>query len=185
MTPQEVAHHSARKRIDMAVMPEVVQSETGGPPIIRTLKRKAGATWRRGAFLTYVAATGLEEAVSPITTGLIAGIAAHEVPLANIKADDLATAICIMGGDDTLFTVDTESATLAESMVSNAYQLKKAANGNWMLDVVAAAAPANPGVIIALDPRDQAPLRIGPDPTPPVRRAMIKINSANRTPGGV
>jgi hypothetical protein len=148
------------------------------------MKRKSGATWKQGAVLTYVASTGLEEATSPITTGMIAGIAAHEVPLANPKADNLTTAIVIIGSDDTLFTMDTESATLADTMVSNAYQLKKAANGNWMVDIVAAAASANPAVIVALDPRDQPPLRMGPDPTPPVRRVIVKINPANRTPGG-
>lgn len=167
----------------MAVMAEVTQSETGGPPIVRTLKRKAGATWKQGAVLTYVAATGLEEAASPITTGKIAGLAAHEVPLANPKADDLTTAICIMADEDTLFTVDSESLTLADTMVSNAYQLVKAANGHWKLDVVSAAAAAHPAILVQLDPRDQPPLRLGPDATPPVRRAIVKINPANRTPG--
>lgn len=167
----------------MAVMPEVTQSETGGPPIIRTLKRKSGATWKQGAFLTYVAATGLEEAASPITSGKVIGIAAHEVPLPNPKADDLTNAICIMADEDTLFTVDSESATLADTMISNGYQLKKAANGNWSVDVVSAAAGTNPAIIIALDPRDQSPLRLGPDPTPPVRRAIIKINPLNKILG--
>ena len=167
----------------MAVMAEVTQSETGGPPIVRTLRRKPGATWKQGAVLTYVAATGLEEAASPITTGKIAGFAAHEVPLPNPKADDLTTAICIMADEDTLFTVDTESATLDGTMVSNAYQLLKAANGNWKVDVVSAAASANPAIVVLLDPRDQPPLRFGPDATPPVRRAIVKINQANRTPG--
>ena len=35
----------------MAIMAEVTQSETGGPPIVRTLKRKPGATWKQGAVL--------------------------------------------------------------------------------------------------------------------------------------
>ena len=164
----------------MAVQAEVTQSETGGPPMVRTMKRKAGATWKRGAFLTYVAATGLEECATPITTGKIVGLAAHEVPLANPKADDLTTAIVIMADEDSIFTVDSESATLADTMVSNGYQLAKAANGNWMLDVVSAAAAANPGIIVQLDPRDQPPLRLGPDATPPVRRALIKLNPASR-----
>lgn len=167
----------------MAVMAEVTQSETGGPPIVRTLKRKPGATWKQGAVLTYVAATGLEEAASPITSGKVIGVAAHEVPLPNPKADDFTTAICIMADEDSLFTIDTESATLADTMVSNAYQLVKAANGNWKVDVVSAAAGTNPAIIVFLDPRDQPPLRMGPDATPPVRRAIVKINPANRTPG--
>jgi hypothetical protein len=150
---------------------------------MRTMKRKSGATWKKGAVLTYVAATGLEEAASPITTGKIAGLAAHEVPLANPKADDLTTAMIIMADEDSLFTFDTESLTLAETMVSNAYQLVKAANGNWMLDIVSAAAAAHPGIIILLDPRDQPPLRIGPDATPPVRRAIVKFNPASRALG--
>ena len=167
----------------MAVQAEVTQSETGGAPIIRTMKRKAGASWKQGAVLTYVAATGLEEAASPITTGKIIGLAAHEVPLANPKADDVATAIVIMADEDTLFTVDSESATLADTMITQGYQLLKATNGNWKVDVVSAAAATNPAVIMLLDPRDQPPLRIGPDPTPPVRRAIIKINPANRVLG--
>jgi hypothetical protein len=171
------------RRNDMAVQAEVTQSETGGPPIIRTLKRKAGAVWRQGAVLTYVPATGLEEAASPITSGKVIGIAAHEVPLVNPKADDMTTAICIMADEDTLFTVDTESATLADTMVTNGYQLKKAANGNWALDVVSAPAATNPAFLIQLDPRDQPPLRIGPDATPPVRRALVKINPLNRISG--
>jgi hypothetical protein len=144
------------------------------------MKRKAGATWKQGAVLTYVASTGLEEATSPITTGKIAGFAAHPVPLDNPKADDGATAMCIMADEDTLFTVDSESLTLADTMVSNAYQLAKAANGNWKLDVVSAAGATNPGIIVLLDPRDQPPLRLGPDSTPPVRRAIIKINPTSR-----
>src|SRR5262245_35230765 len=164
----------------MAAVAEVAESETGGPPIIRTLKRKSGATWKQGAVLTYVAATGLEEAASPITTGKIAGFAAHEVPLANPKADDLTTAICIMADEDTLFTVDTESATLADTMITNAYQLLKAANGAWKVAIVSAAAGTNPAIIVRLDSRDQPPLRLGPDPTPPVRRAVIKINPTSR-----
>lgn len=167
----------------MAVMAEVAQSETGGPPIVRTLKRKSGATWKQGAVLTYVAATGLEEAASPITSGKVIGFAAHEVPLPNPKADDLTTAICIMADEDTLFAVDSESATLDVTMVSNGYQLAKASNGNWKIDVVSAAAGTNPAFIIQLDPRDQTPLRIGPDPTPPIRRALVKINPANRVAG--
>src|SRR4030095_7029517 len=146
----------------MAVQAEVTQSETGGPPIVRTLRRKAGATWKQGAVLTYVAATGLEEAASPITTGIIAGIAAHEVPLSNPKADALMTAIGIMADEDTLFTVDTESATLAATMVSQAYQLKKAANGNWMVDVVAGAGAAESAIILLLHPSDEPPLSIWP-----------------------
>lgn len=164
----------------MAVMAEVVQSDTGGPPLMRTMKRKTGATWKQGAFLTYVAATGLEEIASPVTTGKVMGLAAHEVPLANPKADDLATAAIYVADEDTSFTVDTESLTLAETMVTQGYQLLKAANGNWKVDVVSAAAGTNPAVIIQLDSRDQPPLRIGPDPATPVRRAIVKINPANR-----
>jgi hypothetical protein len=164
----------------MAVQAEVVQSETGGPPMVRTMKRKAGATWRRGAFLTYVPATGLEECASPITTGKIAGMAAHEVPLSNPKADDLTTAIVIMADEDTIFSVDTESLTLVDTMISNGYQLAKASNGNWMLDIVSAAAATNPGIMLALDSRDQPPLHLAPDSTPPVRRALIKLNPASR-----
>jgi hypothetical protein len=173
------------RRINMAVMAEVTQSETGGPPIVRTFKRKAGATWKQGAVLTFVPATGLEEAASPITSGKVIGIAAHEVPLANIKADDMTTAIVIMADDDNLFTIDTESATLADTMVSQGYQLKKASNGNWMVDVVSAAASTNPAIIVLLDPRDQPPLRLGPDPTPPVRRAIVKINPVSRVMPGL
>jgi hypothetical protein len=167
----------------MAVQAEVAQSETGGPPIVRTMKRKAGATWRRGAFLTYVPATGLEECAAPITTGKIIGLAAHEVPLSNPKADDLTTAIVVMADEDTLFVVDTESLTLAETMVTNGYQLAKASNGNWMIDIVSAAAATNPAVIVSLDSRDQPPLHLGPDSTPPVRRALIKLNPASRNLG--
>jgi hypothetical protein len=147
------------------------------------MKRKAGASWKQGAVLTYVAATGLEEIASPVTTGKVMGIAAHEVPLANPKADDLTTAIVILADEDTLFAIDTESATLAETMVTQGYQLLKAANGNWKLDIVSAAAATHPAVIVALDPRDQPPLRIGPDPTPAVRRAIVKINPASRVLG--
>lgn len=167
----------------MAVKPEVCQSDTGGPPLVRTMKRKSGATWRQGAFLTYVAATGLEEIASPVTTGKIMGLAAHDVPLANPKADDLTNAIVIVADEDTSFAVDTESATLDVTMVTNGYQLLKASNGEWKVDIVSAAAGTNPAVMIALDSRDQPPLRIGPDPTPPVRRMIIKINPVNRILG--
>jgi hypothetical protein len=150
---------------------------------MRTMKRKAGATWKRGAFLTYVAATGLEEATNPVAATKVVGMAAHEVPLANPKADDLTTAMVIMADEDTLFAVDTESLTLADTMVSQAFDLKKAANGNWMLDIVTAPGAALAGILIQLDSRDQPPLRIGPDPTPPVRRALIKLNPASRVLG--